>query len=504
MSGQLAVSGVFETIGELMDAAAAQIGPQEAMIDGDRRLTFGEWVRAADGVARRFAELGVGRGDVVALHLGNGIEYAVAYAAAARLGAITTGINQRLGPREVASILERADPTLYVTDAREPVHGLPNGVAALTVDAIGEASSGPPIADRPRVEASDPVCIIWTSGTTGAPKGAWFDHRNLAAAVASSGVMTMAGDRRLGGIPFAHAGYMAKLWEHFAMGVCLVLSPTPWSAETMLATIVGEAITVAAAVPTQWAKLVQLPEIDAVDFSSLRIGLSATAPASPELIEQVGALIGCPLVVRYAMTESPSITGTEPDDPPDVQSRTVGRPQQGMEVRVIDESGAPVASGLIGRVQVRGGCVMRGYWRDPERTAEVLGPEGWLTSSDLGSFDDDGNLVLSGRADDMYIRGGFNVYPLEVENVLAEHPGVRQVAVVGLPTPVIGEIGVALVVAEPGGAAPALAELRSWVGDRLADYKRPDELLVVDELPLTAMLKVDKRAARALVLRSRS
>jgi acyl-CoA synthetase (AMP-forming)/AMP-acid ligase II len=138
---------------------------------------------------------------------------------------------------------------------------------------------------------------------------------------------------------------------------------------------------------------------------------------------------------------------------------------------------------------------MRGYWGDPELTSSVLSPDGWLTSSDLGRFDRDGNLVLVGRTGDMYIRGGYNVYPLEVENVLAEHPAVDRVAVVGMPAPVIGEIGVAFVVPSPGaGAPPSLDELRAFVGAHLADYKAPDRLHLVDDLPLTAMAKVDKHA----------
>src|SRR5690606_26436043 len=143
------------------------------------------------------------------------------------------------------------------------------------------------------------------------------------------------------------------------------------------------------------------------------------APAPPELVERVTRTIGCPLVVRYAMTESPSITGTDPGDDPEVQYRTVGRPQEGMQVDLVGADGAPVPAGEVGRVRVRGACVMRGYWGDPEQTASVLSPDGWLTSSDLGRFDDRGNLVLAGRSSDMYIRGGYNVYPLEVENVLA-------------------------------------------------------------------------------------
>jgi acyl-CoA synthetase (AMP-forming)/AMP-acid ligase II len=191
------------------------------------------------------------------------------------------------------------------------------------------------------------------------------------------------------------------------------------------------------------------------------------------------------------MTESPSITGTEPDDPPEVQFRTVGRPQAGMQIEIADGHEAEV-----GRVRVRGACVMRGYWGDPELTAATVDADGWLTSTDLGVLRPDGNLVLVGRTSDMYIRGGYNVYPLEVENVLAEHPAVDRAAVIGLPAPVIGEIGVAFITVAPGAEPPALAELRAWVAERLADYKAPDRLELVDALPLTAMMKVDKVALR--------
>jgi acyl-CoA synthetase (AMP-forming)/AMP-acid ligase II len=289
---------------------------------------------------------------------------------------------------------------------------------------------------------------------------------------------------------------MSKLWEQFAMGVTQVMSPMPWTAESMLSVLQRERITVAGAVPTQWAKLLEVPGIEEVDFSDLRLGLAATAPAPPELIEAVRSTIGCPLVVRYAMTESPSITGTDPEDPPDVQYRTVGRPQRGISIDIVDESGAVVPPGAVGRVRIAGPCVMRGYWNDPERTAEVLDAAGRLTSSDLGSIDDAGNLVLAGRVDDMYIRGGYNVYPVEVENALAEHPGVARAVVVGIDAPVIGQIGVAIVVPVSPSEPPTLEALRSWVGERLADYKRPDRLELVDELPLTPMMKVDVRELR--------
>lgn len=163
-----------------------------------------------------------------------------------------------------------------------------------------------------------------------------------------------------------------------------------------------------------------------------------------------------------------------------------------MEIELVDDDGALVPQGEVGRVRIRGECVMRGYWGDRDQTAAVLADGGWLTSSDLGLFDDSGNLVLVGRATDMYIRGGYNVYPLEVENVLAEHPGIEQAAVVGSPAPVIGEIGVAFVAPTDPMDPPTLAEVRMWVIDRLADYKAPDRLVILESLPLTAMMKIDK------------
>jgi acyl-CoA synthetase (AMP-forming)/AMP-acid ligase II len=204
--------------------------------------------------------------------------------------------------------------------------------------------------------------------------------------------------------------------------------------------------------------------------------------------------LGCPIVVRYACTESSSITGTRPDDPPEVLLHTVGRPQAGIELKLVDADGHDVAPGDVGIVTLRSPCSMTAYWNDPARTAETLSPDGWITTSDLGLLRDDGNLVLRGRTSEMYIRGGFNVHPLEVERVLADHPKIGRVAIVGTPAPTIGEIGVAFVEPLDPGDPPTLAELRDFVRERLADYKAPDRLEIVAELPMTSMLKIDKRA----------
>jgi acyl-CoA synthetase (AMP-forming)/AMP-acid ligase II len=295
-------------------------------------------------------------------------------------------------------------------------------------------------------------------------------------------------DRRLTSTPFAHAGYMFKLWDQLIWGTTLVIPPTPWSARGMFDVLRDERITVAGAVPTQWTKLLDVEGVSPRTLPHLRIGVVATAPAPPELVRRVAERIGVPLVVRYAMTECPTISGTAPDDMPEVQFRSVGRPAAGTEVRI----------GPDGVVEVSGPCVMRGYWRNPELTAEVL-RDGWLRTGDIGVLGDDGNLILVGRRGDMYIRGGYNVHPGEVERTLGDHPGVKQAAVIGRPAPVIGEIGVAFVVARDPTDPPTLAELRTHVAAELADYKAPDELLIVDELPLTVMLKPDRAALRELI-----
>ena len=501
-SGTPPLVGSFTTVADAMDAAAAQHGSHDAYVEEDNRLSFSDWIAAADSLAGALYERGVRPGDVVAMCLPSSIDYAISYAAIVRAGAVATGLNPRLGPREVSSIIAQSGAQLAIADAALE---RTSDVAALLPGVIWRSElsllyqSTPLGARRPSRQAEDPAVIIWTSGTTGQPKGACFDHRNLEAAVASAGVMSAPFDRRLVGTPFPHAGYMAKLWDQLAWGSTVVINRTPWTAGDMLDLIIGERITVAGGVPTQWSKLLEHPGISDADLSHVRICLAATAPASPDLIRQVTKVFGCPLIVRYAMTESPSITGTEPEDPPEVLAATVGRPQRGVEVIVVDEDGAPLQPGEIGRVRVRGACVMRGYWKAPEMTSRVLGPDGWLMSSDLGSFDHLGNLVLAGRVDDMYLRGGYNVYPVEVEHVLTEHPDVARAAVVGVPTAVIGEIGVAFIVAASAERTPSLQELRVWAKKRLADYKAPDDLRVVSELPLTPMLKVDKTALRAMV-----
>jgi acyl-CoA synthetase (AMP-forming)/AMP-acid ligase II len=496
------------TVVSAMREAARRNAEVEAYVEpgpgGSRRaITFAEWDRAADGVAGCLARRGVGKGDVVCVLLPSSIDYAVVYGAALRLGAITSGINPRMGSAEVASIVERAAPVLLVCDPGTPV---PDSAQVPVVgrDEVRDAWSAAPPAAWPDLAPRDPVAVVWTSGTTGRPKGAIFDHANLAAVARGTDVLSQPGDRRLSPLPFAHVGYMTRAWDEVANGVTTIITPTPWRADEAIRIMEAERVTVAQGVPTQWALMLASDALDEADLDALRVAGTGAARMAASMVAEVRRRLGVPVVVRYTSTEASLGTGTTLASTDEEVATTVGRPVAGVELSIVDDAGAEVQAGSVGRVRLRSGAVMRGYWGrgpgrgrstpdlvDAEATAAVLDDDGWLTTGDFGHVTAQGNLQLSGRAHERYIRGGYNVYPAEVEEVLATHPSVARAAVVGAPDDVLGEIGVAVVVPADVAAPPDLEGLRAHCAALLADYKSPDAVVVVDELPLTPMMKVD-------------
>jgi acyl-CoA synthetase (AMP-forming)/AMP-acid ligase II len=496
------------TVVSVLREAARVNGDVEAYVEpagaGARRsLTFAQWDRAADGVAGYLDSRGVRKGDVVCLLLPSCIDYAVLYAALQRLGAITSGINPRMGAHEVASVVERAVPVLMVveTDAAMPAEAVE--VPRVTRAEVADAWASQPPPSWPELDPHDPVAVVWTSGTTGRPKGAVFDHANLAAVARGTDVLSRPGDRRLSPLPFAHVAYMTRAWDEIAHVVTTVITPTPWRADDAIRIMADEQITVGQGVPTQWALMLASDQLAAADLGALRVVGTGAARMSATMVSEVRQRFGAPVVVRYTSTEASLGTGTTLTSSDAEVATTVGRPVPGVELAIVDDTGAPVVPGSIGRVLLRSPAAMRGYWGqgpgrgrsareliDADATASVLAPDGWLSTGDFGFETEEGNLQLAGRAHERYIRGGYNVYPAEVEEALASHRSVARAAVVGTPDDVLGEIGVAVVVAQPG-AGPELAELRAHCAARLSDYKAPDALVVVDELPLTPMMKVD-------------
>jgi acyl-CoA synthetase (AMP-forming)/AMP-acid ligase II len=497
-----------DTVVSVLREAARVNADLEAYVEpaGERErraLTFAQWDRAAEGVAGYLARRGVTKGDVVCLLLPSCIDYAVLYAALQRLGAITSGINPRMGAAEVASIVDRTSPVLIVADPEAAAPPRDSGVDVVGRGEIAAEWNGAPPQRRADLAGNDAVAVVWTSGTTGRPKGAVFDHANLAAVARGTDVLSQPGDRRLSPLPFAHVGYMTRSWDEIAHGVTTIITPTPWRADDAVRIMERERVTVAQGVPTQWALMLASEELRHVDLSSLRVAGTGAARMTASLVGEVRRTFGVPVVVRYTSTEASLGTGTALTSPDEEVATTVGRPVAGVELAVVDDHGCAVGAGCVGRVKLRSPAVMRGYWGrgpgrgrplpallDDDATASVLSVDGWLTTGDFGLITPEGNLQLSGRAHERYIRGGYNVYPAEVEEALTSHVSVARAAVVGVPDEVLGEIGVAVVVAAEG-ATPDLAELRAYCAAQLSDYKAPDALAVVEELPITPMMKVD-------------
>jgi acyl-CoA synthetase (AMP-forming)/AMP-acid ligase II len=307
---------------------------------------------------------------------------------------------------------------------------------------------------------------------------------------------------------------MTRAWDEIANAITTVVTPTPWRADQAIRILASERVTVAQGVPTQWALMLASDELQNADLHALRVAGTGAARMPAAVVAEVRRRFGVPVVVRYTSTESALGTGTNLDSSDEEVATTVGKPVTGVELSIVDDVGRPVPDGEIGRVLLRSAAAMRGYWGrgpgrgrpvpeliDREATSAVVSPEGWVTTGDFGFRTPEGNLRLSGRSHERYIRGGYNVYPAEVEEALASHPSVDKVAVVGVPDDVLGEIGVAVVVPQQG-MDPDLSVLRAHCGERLADYKAPDAMAVVDELPLTPMMKVDPDRLRALAGRA--
>jgi len=491
-------------LADLLRAAAADDPGREAYVHEDKRVNFRWLDRAADGFATTLLELGVRPGDVVCVMVPDSIKFAACYFGAARAGAITSAINLRLGPAEQASIVGRTDPVVTVVGDGATV---PNGVDpghVIRVEDLKDAFGAGAPARLPPITSSDPVCLIWTSGTTGTPKGAIYTHDAMATIARNIGDFAAPHDRLLHSLPFPHLGYLGWCYTFTLHRMTLVLAPQPWSVETTLDLVERERVTYMNGVPTQWSLLVKHPRAREVDFSALRVAAMGAAAATPALVGEIRELLGCPVLNGYSQTEAGIISGTRIGDPDDVVAGTVGRARGEVELRTVAlDTGEPTPAGEVGEIVCRSPAMMRGYWRDPELTATVVDADGWLHTGDLGRLDADGNLTIAGRRKEMYIRGGYNVYPTEVEAALTGHPWITRTAVVGMPDPVLGEIGVAFVVladdapVDRDDVNPILEDVCAWCRARIADYKAPDRVVVVDELPLTAVGKLDKPALAA-------
>jgi len=483
--------------------ASRRFGDATAYITPDGwALSYRELDRISDEVAAGLHGRGIRAGAVVALALPPGAEFATAYLAATKLGAITAGVNDRLTATERLAVIRRADPALVLAADAHPG----GDVDTVVVEAAGSADSVlRPVrladASRPPLPADPdrPVAIVFTSGTTGAPKGALYTNRQLAFITRTDvGDAWGAGGRSFSGTSFAHLGFMTKLPGNLQRGGTMYIMRR-WSARAALELLAREAMTTVAGVPAQLALMLRDPEFDTFDLTSLRFILAGGGPVTPGLAQEARERFGAALATRYSCTEAGIGLGTAFDDPEEDAVVSVGRPLPGVEVAVLDDDDRAVAPGEVGSVCLRSPAVMSEYWHDPEATAAAFTADRFVRTGDLGWLDDRGRLRLVGRNKEMYVRGGYNVYPVEVESVLSEHRAVAAIAIAPSADPVMGEIGVAVVVPRDPAAPPSLADLRDFGRARLATHKLPEALQLADALPLTAGEKLDRRALARLV-----
>jgi long-chain acyl-CoA synthetase len=462
-------------LAQLLADRAADHPDRPALLYDGAAVTYGELDRAAAGVAAGLRARGVRAGDRVALRLPNSPEYVAALLGILRTGAVAVPLNVLLAAPEVEERLAASTPTL-VLDGELPV-----------ADA--------PVSDFADRAAEDAAVILFTSGTAGRPKGAVLTHGGILAAArnAADALQLDAGDVVLGAAPFTHVlGLATGLVSTFLAGAAVAVVPR-FEAERTLATMTATRTTILLGVPTMCIALCQAAR-DASELPPIRIAHVGGAAVPVEVAAEFERTFGGEVYEGYGLTELSGIATTYRPG----QRRkpgSVGMPQGGTEIRIHE----PVDA--VGEVQFRGPSVIPGYWNDPEATEQAIDRDGWLSTGDVGYLDEDGYLFLVDRKQELIIRGGYNVYPREVEEVLYAHPDVLEAAVVGVPDERLGEEVGALVVRRPGAAIRA-EELQAWAKERVAAYKYPRRIAFVDELPKGPTGKILKRAIDREALRS--
>ncbi|WP_040492767.1 long-chain-fatty-acid--CoA ligase [Ilumatobacter nonamiensis] len=479
-----------------------------------RTTTFGELAQRVERLAGAAWTLGVRPGDRIATLLNNDTTVVEAYAAASRIGAICVPINFRLVGAEIGYIIEDSDPKILISDPQleqQAAAGLAvaNSGIPLLVTREGSAAPGaigyetllaaatPP----PAVPTSedDVAFIMYTSGTTGRPKGAMLTHFNLLMNTFNSMVVMGISDADevwLSGLPLFHIGGLNGILPYLMLGAKVVLMPTgDFDAEQVVETFESEQVTGCYLVPTQWEEVCGVPEIDSRNLALRRISWGAS-PAPRAVLESMAATFpGVAIFNAFGQTEMSSVTCVLRGEDSLRKMGSVGQPVANVEVRLVDDAGEDVPVGEIGEIVYRGPTVLQGYWNDEERTAEAF-DGGWFHSGDLCTVDEDGFYYVVDRKKDMIISGGENIYSAEVEAVLATHPKVREVAVIGEPHERWVETPVAIVVPHDADDAPTLIEIQEHCRAQLASYKKPTAIRRVDSLPRNASGKVVKHILR--------
>jgi fatty-acyl-CoA synthase len=519
------------TLGEYLEKTVERFPDREAFVLREKHVTWRELGRVVDQLAFALIELGIGHGDKVAVLFPNRLEFIYSTLALAKLGATHIPISERLRKREILYILRETEAVGIITvdefwqysfsdllaEIRVELPALKHVIVSgnkhhsheiLLEDLIRKDLSGVfkddyyhavYLREHP-VEADDLLEIVFTSGTTGNPKGVMHTHntRCRSALGTINGTRLTHEDIWLIMVPMSHTTALVNaFYASVISGSCGVLLET-WNVEEAFREIERNRVTVPIGVPTMPIMMLQHPELGKYDLSSLKTMCLAGAPLPVEVAHQIIEKMGCYMTSAYGMTETAISNITSLDDPVEIVCRTVGKPQPGMEHKVVDKSRRIVPIGQEGEACARGQNVCVGYFRDPARTAEVIDDRGWIYSGDLAKMDELGNLIIVGRIKDVIVRGGENISPTEIEDILYTYDKIEQVAVIGVPDNRLGEATCACIIPKKDQAF-TYDEVKSFFKDRVARFKIPDRIEVMDQFPVTPSGKIRKVELREIM-----
>jgi fatty-acyl-CoA synthase len=507
--GTSAIPLLDETIGANLERIASRFGSREALVSVHQRqrYTYAELNRSVDALARGLLAAGIEAGDRIAIWAPNCAEWVLTQYATAKVGAILVNINPAYRANELAYVLGQSGARMLISATEAPaeqrvVHlGTPDWD-----ELIAGGESVPPRALRERMSelsCEDAINIQYTSGTTGFPKGATLSHRNILnnAFFAGETLGYTPADRVCVPVPLYHCfGMVLGSLAAVTHGACLVLPSARFEAGATLDAIAEERCTSLYGVPTMFIAELQHPGFGECDLTTLRTGMMGGAPCPVEVMRQVVRDMHMQEVaIVYGMTEtSPASTLTRRDDSLERRVDTVGRPLPHVEVQIVSpETGDVVPVGETGELCTRGYSVMLGYWDEPSKTTEAIDEEGWMHTGDLATMDADGYCRIVGRIKDMVIRGGENIYPREIEELLFTHPDVLDAQVVGVPDERYGEELVAWIRVRAGAVLEAEA-VREFCRTRVARFKVPRHVMFADAFPMTVTGKPQKFKLREL------
>jgi len=506
------------TLHQVVTAAAATHGQRVAITDGEQVLTYAELDLARLHAARAFIAAGIDRGDRIAIWAPNIYQWIIAALGAQTVGGVLVPLNTRYRGSEAGYILRASGAKLLFTvgeflGVRYPqllaAEHLPELEGIVTLAGSGDGcrswedflATGAGVPDgelaarAAAVTPDDTLDILFTSGTTGNPKGVVTCHgQNIRTFEHWSATVGLrADDNYLIINPFFHSfGYKAG-WLAAIIRGAHILPVATFDLDAVLAQIARDRISMIPGPPTIYQSLLSHPRRGDYDLSSLRLAVTGAAPVPVELVRRMREELGFEVVVTaYGLTESCGVVSIcRPEDSAERISHSSGRAMDGVEVKCVDRDGNTLPPGTDGEIWCRGFNVMRGYFNNPGATAEAVTADGWLKTGDVGVMDADGYLRITGRIKEMFIVGGFNCYPAEIENLLCDMPGVARAAVIGVPDERLGEVARAFLVKDAGAEVDAAA-VTTWARERMANYKVPRSVVFLDEMPLNAGGKVDK------------